>query len=267
MQYHNEVVVVTGGTGVLGSTMAAHLLKAGAKVAILGRNREAGERQVSNWTAQGFTALFEQADVLQLAELEAAVEQIQSHWGPVSLLINAAGGNKPGATVQPSEAFADLAMADFDAVVQLNLTGTVLPTKVCLKHMVAAGRGHIVHISSMAAERPLTRVVGYGAAKAAVNNFTRWLAVECAQKYGERIRVNAMAPGFFITEQNKTLLLNNDGSPTDRARQILAQTPFKRFGKPEELLSTLDWLCHPGSSFITGVVVPVDGGFSAFSGV
>lgn len=267
MKYHNEVAIVTGGTGVLGSTMAAHLLKAGAKVAILGRNLEAGNRLVSHWTSKGFEARFEQADVLLQTEIEAAVHRIQSQWGAVSLLLNAAGGNKPGATVQSTEAFADLGIPDFEEVVQLNLTGTVLPSKVCIKHMVVAGRGHIINISSMAAERPLTRVVGYGAAKAAVNSFTRWLAVECAHKYGERIRVNAIAPGFFITEQNKALLLNGDGSPTDRARQILAQTPFKRFGKPEELLSTLDWLCHPDSSFVTGVVVPVDGGFSAFSGV
>ncbi len=267
MTYKEELVVVTGGTGVLGSTMAAHMLAGGAKVAILGRNEEVGLSLVSDWKAKGYIARFEKTDVLQEAEVEASITNIQKDWGSISLLVNAAGGNKPGATIQPAQAFSDLGIQDFDEVVQLNLSGTVIPSKVCLRHMVAAGKGHIINISSMAAERPLTRVVGYGAAKAAINNFSRWLAVECAQKYGEQIRINAIAPGFFVTEQNKTLLLNSDGSPTARGMKILEHTPFKRFGRPEELLSTLDWLCHPGSSFITGVVVPVDGGFSAFAGV
>jgi NAD(P)-dependent dehydrogenase (short-subunit alcohol dehydrogenase family) len=247
--------------------MAAHMLANGAKVAILGRNAEAGKRLVTDWNAKGYTALFEQTDVLQEAEVEASIDSIQKAWGPVTLLINAAGGNKPGATIQPDQNFSEMNQPDFEAVVGLNLSGTVIPSKVCLRTMATAGRGHIVNISSMAADRPLTRVVGYGAAKAAINHFTRWLAAECAQKYGEGVRVNAIAPGFFITEQNKALLLHPDGSPTERAKQILAHTPFRRFGRPEELLSTLDWLCNPASSFVTGVVVPVDGGFSAFSGV
>ena len=187
--------------------------------------------------------------------------------GRVDILINGAGGNRPGATVGPQDSVFNLSVKDFRQVNDLNLVGTVIPSLAFAEPMVAAGAGCIVNISSMAALLPITRVVGYSAAKAAVDNFTRWLAVELAQKHGEGVRVNAIAPGFFIADQNRSLLLNEDGSLTKRGETIISQTPAGRFGEPEELMSTLMWLCDDASKFVNGIVVPVDGGFSAFCGV
>lgn len=262
-----QVAVVTGGTGVLGSVMARGLARAGARVGVLGRRREHAEPVVRAIIAAGGDALALPADVLDRPQLEAARETVLEHWGRLDVLVNAAGGNMPAATLAPGASFFDLPVEGLEPVIALNLHGTLLPSQVFGEAMARAGQGCIVNISSMAAERALTRVVGYGIAKAAVENATRWLAVELARSFGTRLRVNAIAPGFFIAEQNRDLLLNADGSLTPRGQLILDHTPAGRFGQAEELVSTLIWLCSPGASFVNGVVVPVDGGFSAFSGV
>ena len=246
-----KVAVVTGGTGALGSAMAAGLAAAGARVAVMGRNAERAEataREIGGEALPG--------DVLSRDALEAARERI----GRVDILVNAAGGNVPGATLAPEQSVFELREDAFREVVDLNLTGTLLPSQV---FGAAMTDGAIVNVSSMAADRANTRVIGYAAAKAAVENLTRWLAVELAPA----VRVNAIAPGFFIGEQNRRLLLDEDGELTERGRTIVAHTPAGRFGEADELVATVLWLCGPGASFVTGTVVPVDGGFSAFSGV
>jgi NAD(P)-dependent dehydrogenase (short-subunit alcohol dehydrogenase family) len=250
-----SVAVVTGGSGALGSAMAAGLAAAGARVAVLGRDPERAEAAAA---AVGGLAL--PADVLDRAGLIAARERLLERWGRVDVLVNAAGGNVPGATLNPEASVFDLPEAAFREVVDLNLVGTLLPSQV---FGTAMERGAIVNVSSMAADRAISRVVGYSAAKAAVENLTRWLAVELAPA----VRVNAIAPGFFVGEQNRRLLLDERGELTERGRTILARTPAGRFGKADELIGTVLWLCGAGSSFVTGTVVPVDGGFSASSGV
>jgi len=260
----NKVVVITGGTGVLGSCMADYLATQGAKVVILARNVENGNKLVKRIVFKGFEAMFLQSDVNDKEILEQNATEIIARYGRIDILINGAGGNMPGATIGPNKAIFDLNLEAFRSVVDLNLFGTVIPTMVFAKIMTEQKKGNIINISSEAALRPLTRVVGYGAAKAAVTNFTKYMAIELATKYGEGLRVNAMAPGFFISEQNRTLLTNPDGSYTDRAKTILAHTPFGRFGKPEELLGTLHWLASDASKFVTGTLTVIDGGFDAF---
>lgn len=264
-----RIAVVTGGYGVLGGSMALFLSEQGAKVAILGRNAEKGEAKAREIAAAtGGQTLFLQADVLDKPALERACETLMNQWGAADILLNAAGGNQAGATIAPDQTIFDLNTDAMRGVVDLNFMGTVLPTLAFGKAMADAGRkGSIINISSMAAQGVITRVVGYSASKAAIDNFTRWMAVEMAKKFGEGVRVNAIAPGFFLTEQNRTLLTNPDGSLTDRSRDIIAATPYGRFGEPEELNGTLGWLASDASAFVTGVVVPVDGGFSIFSGV
>jgi NAD(P)-dependent dehydrogenase (short-subunit alcohol dehydrogenase family) len=262
-----HVAVVTGGTGVLGGAMARGLARAGAKVGVLGRRREQAEVAVQVIEAEGGCALALVADVLDRAQLEAARDAVVDQWGRLDVLVNAAGGNMPSATLVPGRSFFDLPVEGMEPVIALNLHGTLLPSQVFGEVLARAGRGCIVNISSMAAQRAMSRVVGYGVAKAAVENATRWLAVELARSFGGRLRVNAIAPGFFVGEQNRALLLNEDGSLTPRGQTIIDHTPAGRFGEPAELLSTLVWLCGPGASFVNGVVVPVDGGFSVFSGV
>lgn len=263
-----RVALITGGSGALGGAMAQGLGEQGCKLAVLGRTRSKVESRVEALKREGFEAYPLIADVLDQQSLLAGREQVLSQWGRIDILINAAGGNKPGAVVQPDQEIFDLSIPDFNQVVQLNLQGTLLPSMVFGEVMAHQQKsGVILNISSMAAQLPLTRVMGYSAAKAAIDNFTRWLAVEMAQKYGEGIRVNALAPGFFIGEQNRSLLLNEDGSYTARAQTIVSQTPMKRFGEAEELIGAVQWLCSDASRFVTGIVVPVDGGFSAFSGV
>lgn len=262
-----KVALITGGTGVLGTAMARGLADAGATVVVLGRRIEAGEKLVHELRVSGRKALAVAADVLLVDQLEQVKKTIVEEFGSIDILINAAGGNMPGATIPPDKNFFDLNMNDFEKVVDLNFHGTVLPTKVFSDVMAANKKGVIINISSMASFTTITRVVGYSAAKAAIDNFTRWMAVEMAKKFGEGIRVNAIAPGFFITEQNRALLTNPDGSFTARGQAVIQQTPFGRFGEPEELIGTLIWLCSDASKFVTGVVVPVDGGFSIFSGV
>jgi NAD(P)-dependent dehydrogenase (short-subunit alcohol dehydrogenase family) len=262
-----KTAVITGGTGILGGEMAMALAKSGVKVGILGRNKENADAMVAKIKAEGGEAMTIVGNVVQKDSMEQARDLILKTWGKLDILINAAGGNMPGATIMPENTFFDLELQDFRKVMDLNLIGTVLPTQIIGAIMGKQKSGNIVNISSMAADRALTRVVGYSASKAAVNNFTKWMAVEMAHKFGEGIRVNAIAPGFFIGEQNKKLLLNDDGSYTDRGNTIIRNTPFKRFGKANELIGTLIWLCSDASKFVTGTVIPVDGGFSAFSGV
>ena len=262
-----KVAVVTGGTGVLGGAIARALGRAGVKVGILGRRAVKAQEIADNIIGRGGEALALPADVLQTSELQSARALILEQWGGIDILINAAGGNLADATIQPDQSFLDLSEDALQKVIDLNLKGTVLSTKVFLEPMIERKKGVVINISSMAAEKPMTRVVGYAAAKAAVNNYTKWLSTEMASKYGEGIRVNAIAPGFFVGEQNKALLLNEDGSHTDRGKTIISQTPMGRFGEPEELAGTLLWLCSDAARFVTGIVVPVDGGFSSFGGV
>jgi NAD(P)-dependent dehydrogenase (short-subunit alcohol dehydrogenase family) len=262
-----QVAVVTGGTGVLGGAMARGLARAGAKVGVLGRRREQAEAAVAQIEAEGGCALALPADVLDRGQLETARDTIVEQWGRLDVLVNAAGGNMPAATLAPGRSFFDLPIEGMQPVIALNLQGTLLPSQVFGEALARNGRGCIVNISSMAAQRAMTRVVGYGVAKAAVDNATRWLAVELARSFGGKLRVNAIAPGFFVGDQNRVLLLNDDGTLTARGQTIIDHTPAGRFGEPAELVSTLVWLCSPGASFVNGVVVPVDGGFSAFSGV
>ena len=269
----HRIAVVTGGSGTLGLAMARALGGAGVGVVLLARGAEGLARAVDALAAEGALAHGIACDVLDEAAVEAAAAEALA-WAErtvgearVDILVNAAGGNRAGATVMPDADFADVSLDDLRGVVDLNLLGTALPCRAFARRMAARGAGCIVNVSSMAADRPLTRVVGYGAAKAAVNNLTRWLAVELAAKHGEGLRVNAIAPGFFLAEQNRALLTNPDGSLTARGQTIVDHTPAGRLGRPDELASTLLWLCDPASSFVTGVVVPVDGGFSAFSGV
>jgi NAD(P)-dependent dehydrogenase (short-subunit alcohol dehydrogenase family) len=245
-----RVAVVTGGTGALGSAMAAGLAAAGARVAVLSRHPDDDGDHLAL-----------AADVLRRDDIAAARDRVVAEWGRVDILVNAAGGNVPGATLDAGASVFDLSEDAFRDVVDLNLVGTLLPTQVFGAAM--EGEGAIVNVSSMASARAITRVIGYGAAKAAVENVTRWLAVELAPG----IRVNAIAPGFFIGEQNRALLLEPDGTLTTRGRAIIERTPAGRFGEADELVGTLVWLCSPAARFVTGTVVAVDGGFGAFSGV
>jgi NAD(P)-dependent dehydrogenase (short-subunit alcohol dehydrogenase family) len=262
-----KVAIVTGGTGVLGSAMVRGLAGAGADVIVLGRRKDVAEALAEEIRQSGVRSLGVSADVLNRAQLESVRDRVLVDFGSIDILVNAAGGNIPGAVVPPDKTFFNLDLSEFGKVFDLNLMGTVLPCQVFAEAMTGRSKGSIVNITSMASIRPLTRVVGYSAAKAAVHNFTQWLATEMAKKFGEGIRVNAIAPGYFITEQNRSLLTHPDGSFTERGQAAIDHTPFRRFGKPEELTGTLIWLCSDASAFVTGIEVPVDGGFSAFGGV
>jgi NAD(P)-dependent dehydrogenase (short-subunit alcohol dehydrogenase family) len=262
-----RVAIVTGGTGVLGGAMVRGLAAAGANTVVIGRRKDAGEQMQRSVTASGGSCVFIQADVLKADELAAANESILQRFGTIDILVNAAGGNLPGAVVPPDKTFFDLDIAEFEKVVDLNLTGTVLPSKIFCQEMARRRNGVIVNIASMASYRPITRVAGYSAAKSAVMNFTGWLAIEMAKKFGEGIRVNGIAPGYFLTEQNRNLLTNTDGTYTARGEAAIRHTPFNRFGDPGELVGTLIWLCSDASRFVTGVTIPVDGGFNVFCGV
>ena len=261
----DKVVVITGGTGVLGKAIAFHLAEEGANVVILGRRKNAGEELVNEIRKKGFEAIFLETDVMDKNVLLANRTEIMIRYGRIDALLNAAGGNMPGATIPPTGTFFDLNIDDFEKVLRVNLTGTVLPTQVFLEPMVEQKKGSIVNFSSMAAFRPMTRVAGYAAAKAGISNFTQYMAHEVALKFGEGIRVNAIAPGFFITEQNRNLLTNPDGTFTERGNDVIRQTPFRRFGKPEELCGTTQYLISDASSFVTGTVAVVDGGFNTFA--
>ncbi|WP_270775550.1 SDR family oxidoreductase [Segatella buccae] len=259
------VVVITGGTGVLGRAIAKYLALEGAKVAIMGRKEEVGHAIVDDICKAGGEASFYKTDVMDQTVVEQNCQDILDRYRHIDTLLNAAGGNQPGATITPDQTFFDLDAAQFQKVLNLNLTGTVIPTQVFLKPMVEAGKGSIINFSSMAAFRPMTRVCGYAAAKAGISNFTAYMATECAKKFGEGIRVNAIAPGFFITEQNRSLLTNPDGSYTQRGQDVIRQTPFGRMGDPEELCGTIHYLMSDAAKFVTGTVAVVDGGFNCFA--
>ena len=261
----DKVVVITGGAGILGKGIAAYLAKEGAKVVVLDRSEEAGKALVDSIKAEGNEAMFLYTDVMDKEVLEGNKVEIMKAYGRIDVLLNAAGGNMAGATIAPDKTFFDLQIDAFKKVVDLNLFGTVLPTMVFAEIMVEQKKGSIVNFCSESALRPLTRVVGYGAAKAAIANFTKYMAGELALKFGNGLRVNAIAPGFFLTEQNRTLLTNPDGSLTDRSKTILAHTPFNRFGEPEDLYGTIHYLISDASNFVTGTVAVIDGGFDAFS--
>jgi len=261
----DKVVVVTGGAGILGRSICSYLAEQGAKVIVLDRDEQAGGELVVSIRTKGGDALFLATNVLDRAVLEKNRKEILAAYDHIDVLLNAAGGNMGGATIAPDKSFLDLEIDAFKKVVDLNLFGTVLPTTVFGEAMTARKKGVIVNFCSESALRPLTRVVGYGAAKAAIGNYTKYMAAELATKFSPEIRVNAIVPGFLLTNQNRTLLTNPDGSYTDRARAIIAHTPAGRFAEPEELLGTIQYLISDASSFVTGALVVVDGGFDAFS--
>lgn len=263
-----QVAAITGGGGVLCSAMGATLAAAGAQVVLLDLNAEAAEKAAEAICENGGKAIGMAANVLQKESLQSACDQIIEKFGKVDLLINGAGGNQARATTSPELSFFDLELQAVERVFGINFTGTFLTSQVFAKHMAERKRGNIINIASMNSIRPLTRIPAYSAAKAAVVNFTQWLAVHMAQEYSADIRVNAIAPGFFLTEQNRFLMVDKEtGKSTERGAKILAHTPMNRLGVPEDLLGTVLWLASPASSFVTGILVPVDGGFSAYSGV
>lgn len=259
-----KVVVLTGGCGVLGQCIALYLAEQGAKMVVLDRNEEAGKAFEAKLNEIG-EGLFLTTNVLDEEALRQNRADILARFGTIDVLLNAAGGNMPGATIAPDKTFLDLEIDAFKKVVDLNLFGTVLPTKVFGEVMCEKKEGAIVNFCSESALRPLTRVVGYGSAKAAIGNYTKYMAAEMAQKFSPKIRVNAIVPGFLITNQNRALLTNEDGSLTARGETIIAHTPAGRFAEPEELLGTIHYLISDASSFVTGVLSVVDGGFDAFS--
>lgn len=265
---HGKVAVVTGGSGALGGAIARGFGSAGARVAVVARGREACERVAAELVAAGAEAIAAPCNVLDPEALARTATDIESRLGPVDILVNAAGGNDPRATATPGQPFIDLDPAAIQAVFANNLQSVTLPCQVFGRGMARIGRGAILNIASMSALRPLTQVGAYGAAKAAVVNFTQWLAAHLAMEYGPEIRVNALAPGFFLTDQNRFLLFNAATERwTNRGRTIVSHTPMGRLGEPNDLVGAALWLVSPAAAFVTGIVVPVDGGFSAYSGV
>jgi NAD(P)-dependent dehydrogenase (short-subunit alcohol dehydrogenase family) len=263
----DKVAVITGGSGILCGAIAHGFAQRKAKVAVLGRTAKKVAETVLQIEAGGGEALALVADVLDEDSLQRSCEMVLAQWGRIDILINGAGGNIPGAAIAPSSNFFEHPIQNLEQVFTLNFQGTVLPTQVFGKPMAEARSGSIINISSMTAQQAVTRVPGYSTAKAAVDCFTRWLAVEVALKFGQGIRVNAIAPGFFVTDQNRRLLTREDGSFTERGSDVIRKTPVRRFGEAEELLGTAVWLASEASGFVTGTVIPVDGGFSAWSGV
>ncbi len=262
-----KTAIVTGGYGVLGGMIASGLAEAGAAVAILGRRAEFAEAKAAAIRKAGGKAEALVADVLDETTLRAAADQLNDKSVRVDILVNAAGGNVARSRNDDDRSIFDVPLDAFDEVLALNLRGTVAPSMIFGEAMAKRGSGVILNISSMAAVQALSGVLGYSVAKAGIDNFTKWMAVDLARKHGDGIRVNAIAPGFFLSEQNHAVLVGPDGQPTARAKKIVDRTPMGRFGRPEELLGAVQWLCSDAASFVTGVVIPVDGGFSAFSGV
>ena len=269
--FTGRTALVTGGAGVLGFEIARTLVECNANVVILSRNQERAAESIAEITKtikSNGHAIHIQGDVLAIDTLQQAKEIIHSQFGNVDILINAAGGNHPSATTSADLSFFDLPLDALRYISDLNLLGTILPCQVFGRSMAERGEGVILNVSSMNAYRPLTRIPAYSASKAAVTNFTQWLAVHMAQNYSPRIRVNAIAPGFFITDLNRILLMDKDsGDYTARGKSVIAHTPMNRFGTPEDLLGATMWLISPAAAFVTGAVIPIDGGFSAFSGV
>lgn len=261
----DKVIVITGATGILGDAFVKGVSQMNAKVALLGRNEKVGDERANEIKNGGGEAIFIKADVLSREDLEKARDTVQQKWGQIDGLVNAAGGNIPEAVIAPDADVFDIDMEALKRAFDLNLYGTILPTTIFGKAMSQAG-GSIVNISSMASQSAITRVLGYSMAKAAVDNFTRWMCVELANRYGDTMRINAIAPGFFVTNQNRHLLTTANGY-TQRGEAVIANTPYKRFGNPDELIGTLIWLLSDASKFVSGEVVCVDGGFNIFSGV
>jgi NAD(P)-dependent dehydrogenase (short-subunit alcohol dehydrogenase family) len=263
----DKVVLVTGGTGVLGDAFVKGIAQAGGIVGILGRNEKVAQERADAVNANGGQALALVADVMNENDLLAARDKVMDTYGRIDGLVNGAGGNMPGGILQPDQDLFTMSMEGMRQVMDLNLWGTLIPTQIFGEVMAKGGKGSIVNISSMAAQQAVTKVLGYSMAKAAIDNYTKWFAVEAANRYGDTLRMNAIAPGFFLTEQNRTLLTQPEGGYTERGNLVLRNTPFKRFGKAEELIGALVWLLSDASAFVTGTVISVDGGFSVFSGV
>ncbi|WP_310595176.1 SDR family oxidoreductase [Flavobacterium sp.] len=262
-----KVIVVTGGTGILGGAFVEGIAAAGGIVGILGRNEKIANERASVINKKGGQALALIADVTNESQLEAACQQMLSAFGKIDGLVNAAGGNISDAVVQPNQDVFELNFQALQEVMQLNLMGSVMPTQVFGKAIKETGSGSIVNISSVVSQLAITKVLGYSMAKAAIDSYTQWFAVELANRFGDAIRMNSIAPGFFLTEQNKTLLTNTDGSLTERGHLVIQNTPFKRFGNPEELVGALVWLLSDASKYVTGSKITVDGGFTVFGGV
>ncbi|MCL1933733.1 MAG: SDR family oxidoreductase [Candidatus Azobacteroides sp.] len=262
-----KVIVVTGAGGVLGGNISKSLSQGGAKIVVLDIRQENLDSQVHEIKSGGGMAVGFCCNVLDTNSLEDVAKKIVEKWGQIDALVNCAGGNVPGATLSPEQTIFDMKMEDWEKVIKLNQDGTILPCLVFGKVIAQQKKGCIVNISSMATYSAITRVPGYSVAKTGINIFTKWLATEMAMKFGDQIRVNAIAPGFFIGDQNRAILINPDGSLTERSKKVLAKTPMGRFGNISELNGLVHFLCSDSASFITGTVIPVDGGFSSFSGV
>ena len=264
---NGKVIVVTGGTGILGNSFIKGIVQAGGKVGILGRNEKIANERVAAIINQGGKAVALIADVNDEAQLLSARKKMLAEFGKIDGLVNAAGGNIPDAVVQPEQDIFKLNLSALQEVMQLNLFGSILPTQIFGESIKDTGSGSIVNISSVVSQIAVTKVLGYSLAKASIDCYTQWFAVELAKRYGDKIRMNSIAPGFFLTEQNKSLLTNTDGSLTERGNLVIQNTPFNRFGNPDELIGALVWLLSDASKFVTGTKITVDGGFSSFSGV
>ncbi|HYK54912.1 MAG TPA: SDR family oxidoreductase [Flavisolibacter sp.] len=263
----DKVIVVTGGTGILGKAFVEAIVEAGGTVGVLGRNEAVANERVEAIRASGGKAVALVADVMDVAQLQAAKEKILQAFGRIDGLVNAAGGNMTEGVLQPNEDIFNMNIEGMKKVMDINVWGTVLPTQVFGEAIAGTGRGSVVNISSMNSKRAITKVLGYNMGKAAVDCYNQWFSVELANRYGDKIRMNALAPGFFLTEQNRSLLTTPDGGYTDRGGLVIKQTPFKRFGHPDELKGALVWLLSDASQFVTGAMICVDGGFSIFGGV
>lgn len=263
----DKVVIITGATGVLGDAFAKAVADMDAKVVLIGRNEKVGNERAKAIQESNKEAIFIKADVLSKSDLLKACEIVLAKWGRVDGLVNAAGGNVPEAIIEPGSDVFEIDVDGLKKVFDLNLFGTLLPVSVFGKALQKSGKGSIINISSMAAQSAITRVLGYSMAKAAIDNYTRWMCVEMANRYGSSVRINAIAPGFFVTNQNRSLLTKPDGGFTARGEAVIRNTPFKRFGNPDELVGAIIWLLSDASSFVSGEVICVDGGFHIFSGV
>ena len=263
----DKVIIVTGGTGILGNSFIEAIVEAGGAVGILGRNEAIANERAEAINKKGGNALPLIADVLNEEQLQNAKEKAFTHYGKIDGLVNAAGGNSPEGVLQNDEDIFSMNLDGMKKVMEINVWGTLLPTQIFGEAIAKTGRGSIVNISSMNSKRAITKVLGYNMGKAAVDCYTQWFAVELAKRYGDKIRMNALAPGFFLTEQNRHMHIKKEGGYTERAELVIQQTPFKRFGNPVELKGALIWLLSDASQFVTGAMICVDGGFSIFGGV
>lgn len=262
-----KVAVITGASGVLGGSIAKSFLSEGAKVVLTSRSQEKLDQRAEEFRAISSDVMAIACDVLDVESMRSLAERVIEQWGRIDILVNVAGGNIPGATISDDKSIFDMPLNCWSEVVDLNLNGAVYPSIVIGEYIARAGSGSIINVSSMTAYAAITRVAGYSAAKSAVSNFTQWMATEMAHKFGDKVRVNAIAPGFFIGDQNRAILINPDGSLTERSHKVIAKTPMGRFGDINELNGAVQFLCSDAASFVTGVVLPVDGGFLAYSGV